>query len=133
MKSGKAPEDLVTLLRHIRFGIQEETLEVLVMGYATDSIAPWCIFKLCVVEGTEITVEVSQQGFSVAELNIPEDLVDDDQVRKHYQSISSVKGCAFPNIDSLLMTVSEHYKLCVYPPAQPSPVSNHTSLPFVCR
>ncbi|ORX92153.1 hypothetical protein K493DRAFT_316745 [Basidiobolus meristosporus CBS 931.73] len=133
MKSGRAPEDLVGLLRSIRFGIQEETLEVLVMNYAVDGATPWCIFKLCVMEGSEVTIEVSQEGFTVSHLSVPEGLANEEQVQKHFRSISSIRGRTYPNIDTLLMNASSHYKLCLYPASKHSTESNHDSFSLVCR
>ncbi|ORX82958.1 hypothetical protein K493DRAFT_388345 [Basidiobolus meristosporus CBS 931.73] len=132
MKYGQAPEDLVDLLRRIRFGIQEETLEILFMKNTVDEVLPCCAFRLRVLEGIEITVEVSRQGYVISQLGMPIELQEEVLVQKHHQSISSIQGQVFPNIETLLMSVSQQYKSRLYSSIQFN--SNHyNNSTFICR
>ncbi|KAK9764898.1 hypothetical protein K7432_007205 [Basidiobolus ranarum] len=108
MKITTPREDIVNLLRNLRPDIQEDTLEIHRMGYPTDPLIPWSVFTFCTLEGIQLTIEVSNRGFTVSDVALPGKI--SNLILYHYLVVvKEMSGKSYPTVQAVLMLASPFY------------------------
>ncbi|KAK9764463.1 hypothetical protein K7432_008005 [Basidiobolus ranarum] len=109
MKISTPREDVVNLLRNLRPEMLEDTLEVHRMNYPTDPLIPWSIFTFCTLDGIQLTIEVSNRGFTVSQVGLPCEVRN--QIRYHYYTVvKEMVGRSYPTVEAILMLASPLYQ-----------------------
>ncbi|KAK9708090.1 hypothetical protein K7432_009834 [Basidiobolus ranarum] len=108
MKSTNSREEVVAALRGLQFGIEESSLEILVMRHQVDPYLPWCIFEFTLLEGVHVRMEINSSGYMISRATVAK--VDNPVAISHCEQVVKKMILEYHgNLDSVMAKASPQF------------------------